>query len=132
MFTGLEIGFKVSLTILVLEKFYKLRCGVFLWVLRWLWIFIYIEKLIIESDSVIAVTLLNSSDFELATIIDNCRALIQLFDYCTTIQHAHRERNIVSDLLAKDGINLPGGTMFFTSLPTHISQAVFEDISGTY
>lgn len=91
-----------------------------------------IKKLIIESDSALAVALLNSTDYELhplATIINNCHGLMKFFDYCV-IQHAYRERNTVADMLAKDGINMPRGTCFFTSPPAHTSQAVFEDITG--
>lgn len=36
----------------------------------------------------------------------------------------------MADKLAKDGINMPRGTCFFTSPPAHISQLMFDDISG--
>lgn len=79
-----------------------------------------------------AVNLLNSKDYDLhplATIIDNCFALMQLFDSCL-LQHVLREFNAVADLLAKDSIACSSGTVFFSSPPSHIAHAVFDDIAG--
>lgn len=78
---------------------------------------LHVRNLIIESDSAIAVNLLNSSCYDLhplATIVGNCHALMQLFASCS-IQHVLREQNTVADLLAKDSINLFVGTVFFNS-----------------
>lgn len=81
----------------------------------------------VESDSAIAINLLNSTDIEphrLVTIINNCRAIMHLFDTCR-IQHVHRECNFVVDALAKDSSGLSRGTTFFCSRPSHIARLVF-------
>lgn len=57
---------------------------------------LHIRKLEVESDSAVAVNLINSSDYDLhplATIIGNCGAVMQLFDYCHLcpyFQHCHQ------------------------------------------
>lgn len=74
-----------------------------------------IKKILIESDSAIAVNLMNSTTIAchpLATIIGKCRVNMQGFDLCQT-HHVHRECNIIVDALAKDSIGLPRGTTLF-------------------
>lgn len=91
-----------------------------------------IKKLEVESDSAVAVNLINSVDHDLhpmATIIGNCRFLMQLFDSCH-LSHIHRERNAVADIMAKDSLSQQRGTLFFDSPPAHIAQTAFEDITG--
>lgn len=91
-----------------------------------------IKKLEVESDSAVAVNLINSVDHDLhpmATIIGNCRFLMQLF-YSCHLSHIHRERNAVADILAKDSLSQQRGTLFFDSPPAHIAQTAFGDITG--
>ena len=91
-----------------------------------------LKHLLVESDSAIAINLLNSTDIDLhplATIINNCHAIMHLFDACR-IQHVHRECNFVADALAKDNSGFAHGTTFFGSPPSHIARLVFDDLSG--
>lgn len=76
-----------------------------------------IKHLLVESDSAIAIALLYSADIDLhplATIVGNCRALMQLFETCR-FQHVYRECNFVADALAKTSITLTRGTTIFSS-----------------
>ena len=91
-----------------------------------------IKKLLIESDSAIAVNLLMSADIDLhplATIIRNCHGLMKLFDSCQ-IQHVYRECNYVADALAKNSLDLPRGTTVYCCPPAHLSRMVVDDIVG--
>ena len=91
-----------------------------------------IKKLLVESDSAIAVKLLNVADISmhpLATIIGNCHSLMQLFESCL-ISHVHRERNNIVDAMAKHGLGLPRGTTMFCSPPPQFAGMVYDDIAG--
>jgi hypothetical protein len=94
---------------------------------------LHIRRIAVESDSVVAINLLNSADYNfhaMATFLCNCHAIMQLFESCQ-LQHILHERNIVTDILAKDSISLPRVTALFTCPPTHVSHVVFDDIVGT-
>lgn len=91
-----------------------------------------IKRILIESDSIIAVNLMNSTALAchpLAAIAGNCHVIIQHFDLYQ-IQHVHRERNLIADALVKDSICLPRGTTFLCSPPGHLSRMIFDDITG--
>ncbi|KAL6125591.1 hypothetical protein ACLB2K_073647 [Fragaria x ananassa] len=91
-----------------------------------------IPKLEIESDSAVLVNLLQNSDMDvhpLGTIVLNCRAMMQHFDF-VQIKHIHRERNMVADLLAKNSTLNAKGICIFNEPPDLITNALLDDIVG--
>ncbi|KAL6140699.1 hypothetical protein ACLB2K_058995 [Fragaria x ananassa] len=91
-----------------------------------------IPKLEIESDSAVLVNLLQNSDMDvhpLGTIVLNCRAMMQHFDF-VQIKHIHRERNMVADLLAKNSTLNAKGICIFNESPDLVTNALLDDIVG--
>ncbi|KAL6205116.1 hypothetical protein ACLB2K_022380 [Fragaria x ananassa] len=89
-----------------------------------------IPKLEIEFDSAVLVNLLQNSDMDvhpLGTIVLNCRAMMQHFDF-VQIKHIHRERNIVADLLAKNSPLNDKGICIFNEPPDLVTNALLDDI----
>ncbi|KAL6198760.1 hypothetical protein ACLB2K_028549 [Fragaria x ananassa] len=89
-----------------------------------------IPKLEIESDSAVLVNLLQNSDMDvhpLGTIVLNCRAMMQHFDF-VQIKHIHRERNMVADLLAKNSTLNAKGICIFNEPPDLVTNALLDDI----
>lgn len=94
---------------------------------------LHIKQLEVESDSALVINLIMQNTHEmhpLGTLIHNCKALMQQFDYCT-ISHIYRETNHVADLLAKDSIFNSKGIHLFPSPPRHIVLALLDDLTGT-
>ncbi|KAL6202860.1 hypothetical protein ACLB2K_026564 [Fragaria x ananassa] len=91
-----------------------------------------IPKLEIESDSAVLVNLLQNSDMDvhpLGTIVLNCRAMMQHFDF-VQIKHIHRERNMVADLLAKNSTLNAKGICIFNKPPDLVTNTLLDDIVG--
>ncbi|KAL6188945.1 hypothetical protein ACLB2K_040335 [Fragaria x ananassa] len=91
-----------------------------------------IPKLETESDSDVLVNLLQNSDMDvhpLGTIVLNCRAMMQHFDF-VQIKHIHRERNMVADLLAKNSTLNAKGICIFNEPPDLVTNALLDDIVG--
>jgi ribonuclease HI len=91
-----------------------------------------LKNLLVESDSVMAVNLLNAVDISLhplATIIGNCRNLMKLFESCM-INHVYREKNSAADAMAKYSLVSPRGTTMFYSPPSQVAGIVYDDIAG--
>lgn len=118
-------GFMVSLIILKLVIFFKLKYEKLLLALKWLWTSILrslrlkVTRLLLFLYCYLRAT----SCTPLATFIINC------FDFCTLI-HVHHEMNTCADLLAKDSISCSSGTAVFRHPPYHIFAYVLYEIAS--
>ncbi|KAK9913131.1 hypothetical protein M0R45_036955 [Rubus argutus] len=93
---------------------------------------LHIQKIEVQSDSVVAINLLCFQDYDLhplATLLDNCQAIMRRFNFCS-LQHVHREQNIVVDILEKDSISSTRGTLLFRNPPVHTIPAILDVIAG--
>lgn len=91
-----------------------------------------ISHLLVESDSVILINLLQSSCLDLhplGTLLLNCKNIMNLFSSCS-VKHIHRERNIVADCLAKRSLNQDIGSCVLPSMPTFAAIPILDDING--
>ncbi|GLT37826.1 hypothetical protein SLA2020_121150 [Shorea laevis] len=89
-------------------------------------------KIIVETDSKVAVTLLNSNYINfhpLATLLDDCRALLCQIPE-VHLHHIYREANSVADLLAKMGTTLASSFVILEHCPTDICNMYFLDVMG--
>lgn len=91
-----------------------------------------ITKVIVESDSMAAVRLINmgcSSLHPSANLVFDIRKILDMEGHFS-ISHTYRETNQVADGLAKYGMNLELECEFFDSLPRFLSVAFSADCSG--
>ncbi|KAL6202993.1 hypothetical protein ACLB2K_026697 [Fragaria x ananassa] len=90
-----------------------------------------IPNLEVESDSSILINLLQGTGVELhllETLVLNCRTLLQQFD-SIQVNHIHRERNTVADILAKNSIMNAHGICYFQEPPVIVIEALLHDIA---
>ncbi|KAK0586151.1 hypothetical protein LWI29_001876 [Acer saccharum] len=90
------------------------------------------KKVVVESDSQIAVGLLTNSTHAchpLFSIIQSCKGLMSN-KWCCIIRHVYREGNRVADGIAKLGHSLGLGITFFSDPPPQIFDYLEDDYTG--
>lgn len=93
---------------------------------------LHITHIEVETDSAILINLINGNDIALhplGTIISNCKNLMTKFVQCS-INHIHREKNMVADCLAKRSIQNEVGVCKLPSAPAFAAQAMLDDVAG--
>ncbi|GKU93693.1 hypothetical protein SLEP1_g7267 [Rubroshorea leprosula] len=89
-------------------------------------------KIIVETDSKVAVTLLNSdrnSFHPFATLLDDCRALLRQPPE-VQLRHIYREANTAADLLAKMGTTLVSSVVVLEQCPADMYNMLYLDVMG--
>ncbi|XP_061998871.1 uncharacterized protein LOC133716160 [Rosa rugosa] len=86
----------------------------------------------VETDSAVLMQLMMHCDIDLhplGTLLSNCQTMLNSFEF-HSIQHIHRERNMVADGLAKRSTDQELGLCRCSSAPSFICQAMLDDIDG--
>ncbi|GKU96985.1 hypothetical protein SLEP1_g10165 [Rubroshorea leprosula] len=92
-----------------------------------------IFKIIVETDSKVAVLLIESTDttlHSLGTLISDCRLLLRLFTDAR-ISHIYREANAAADFLAKLGSTSAIDFVLYEESPPELSSILYHDLIGT-
>ncbi|GKV23781.1 hypothetical protein SLEP1_g33477 [Rubroshorea leprosula] len=92
-----------------------------------------ISKTIVETDSKVAVLLIESIDttlHSLGTLISDCRWLLRLFTDAR-ISHIYREANAAADFLAKLGSTSANDFVLYEESPPGLSSILYHDLIGT-
>ncbi|GKV52754.1 hypothetical protein SLEP1_g59322 [Rubroshorea leprosula] len=92
-----------------------------------------ISKIIVKTDSKIAVLLIESTDttlHSLGALISYCRLLLRLFTDAR-ISHIYREANAAADFLAKLGSTSAGDFVLYEGSPPGLSSILYHDLIGT-
>ena len=82
-----------------------------------------IKKLIVEVDALAVANLISSENIErnsthpYSVIIINCRSLLHHFEEAR-VKHVHRKANHCTNLLAKEGFNVPMGLFVHPHSPS--------------
>ncbi|KAL6190151.1 hypothetical protein ACLB2K_036550 [Fragaria x ananassa] len=88
-----------------------------------------ISQLVAGSSYTLVIANSDMDVHPLGTIVLNCRAMMQHFDF-VQIKHIHRERNMVADLLAKNSTLNAKGICIFNEPPDLVTNALLDDIVG--
>lgn len=91
-----------------------------------------LQHLQVEMDSEVIVNLLQERSKEqdaLATLLIDCRSLLQYFDNVSVI-HVYREENKAADLLAEMGHQAEHGTTILQEPPTALNYILDGDKRG--
>ncbi|GKV17362.1 hypothetical protein SLEP1_g27876 [Rubroshorea leprosula] len=92
-----------------------------------------ISKIIVETDSKVAILLIESTDttlHSLGTLISDCRLLLRLFTDAR-ISHIYREANAAADFLAKLGSTSAIDFVVYEESPPGLSSILYHDLIGT-
>uniref|UniRef100_A0A2N9HWM1 Reverse transcriptase domain-containing protein n=1 Tax=Fagus sylvatica TaxID=28930 RepID=A0A2N9HWM1_FAGSY len=98
---------------------------------------LHISRLVVELDAKAMIDLLKPVSrtpfvtHPYSALIDDCRCLLQTFER-VVIQHAHRESNFCTDLLAKEGNNLLDSCaiVIYASPPSFVVSHLLADSLG--
>ncbi|KAF7844395.1 reverse transcriptase [Senna tora] len=94
---------------------------------------LHCSHLIVESDSLAVVNLINSNNcgnlHQLSSLVLICRATLSAFSEVKVV-HVHREGNACADILAKRAVVAQSPLMYFVNLPSCVSSAFEADLVG--
>ncbi|KAF7801271.1 reverse transcriptase [Senna tora] len=94
---------------------------------------LHCSHLIVESDSLAVVNLINSNNcgklHQLSSLVLICRATLSDFSEVKVV-HVHKEGNACADILAKRAVVAQSPLMYFVNLPSCVSSAFEADLVG--